>query len=87
MLINVIQLIYVSSPTEYCSVEYFYYHVQFGVKLIHINTLRTGEADLRFYITTVQDGCRKSAFLKRACFPCTIHLIMQYIEPVSEWSC
>ena len=29
----------------------------------------------------------KSAFLTRACFPCTIHLIMQYIEPVSEWSC
>ena len=49
-----------------------------------INTLRTGDADLRFYITTEQDGWRKSAFLKRACFPCTIHLIMQYIEPVSE---
>ena len=46
----------------------------------------TGDADLRFYITTVQDGLRKSAFLTRACFPCTIHLIMQYIEPVSEWS-
>ena len=40
-----------------------------------------------FYITTVQDGWRKSAFLTRACFPCTVHLIMQYIEPVSEWSC
>ena len=52
-----------------------------------LNTLRTGDADLRFYITTVQDGWRKSAFLTRACFPCTIHLIMQYIEPVSEWSC
>ena len=51
-----------------------------------LNTLRTGDADLRFYITTVQDGWRKSAFLRRACFPCTIHLIMQYIEPVSEWS-
>jgi len=26
-------------------------------KLIHcINTLRTGDADLRFYVTTVQDG-------------------------------
>ena len=23
---------------------------------MHINTLRTGDADLRFYITTVQDG-------------------------------
>ena len=28
-----------------------------------VNTLRTGDADLRFYITTVQDGWRKSAFL------------------------
>ena len=47
-----------------------------------LNTLMTGDADLRFYITTVQDGWCKSAFLTRACFPCTIHLIMQYIEPV-----
>ena len=31
-----IQLIYVSSPIEYHSVEYFYCHVQFGIKLIHI---------------------------------------------------
>ena len=54
---------------------------------VRLNTLRTGDADLRFYITTVQDGWRKSAFLTCACFPCTIHLIMQYIEPVSEWSC
>ena len=52
-----------------------------------LNTLRTGDADLRFYITTVQDWWRKSAFLTCACFPCTIHLIMQYKEPVSEWSC
>ena len=51
----------------------------------YVNTLRTGDADLRFYITTVQDGWRKSAFLTRACFTCTIYLIMQYIEPVSEW--
>jgi hypothetical protein len=28
----------------------------------NINTLRTGDADLRVYITTVQDGWRKSAF-------------------------
>ena len=54
---------------------------------VKVNTLRTGDAYLRFYITTVQDGWGKSAFLTRACFPCTIHLIMQYIEPVSEWSC
>ena len=53
----------------------------------HFNTLRTGDADLRFYITTVQDGWRKSAFLTRACFSCIIDLIMQYIKPVSEWSC
>jgi len=52
-----------------------------------INTLRTGDADLCFYITTVQDGWRKSAFLICTCFPCTIHLIVQYIEPVSIWSC
>ena len=52
-----------------------------------LNTLRMGDADLRFYNTIVQDGWCKSAFLTRACFPCTIHLIMQYIEPVSEWSC
>ena len=51
------------------------------------NTLRTGDSDLRFYITTVQDGWGKSAFLTRAYFPCTIHLIMPYIEPVSEWFC
>ena len=51
------------------------------------NTLRTGDADLRFYITTMQDEWRKSSFLTRASFPCTVHLIMQYIEPVSEWSC
>ena len=53
----------------------------------NVNTLRKDDGDLRFYITTVQDGWRKSAFLTRACFPCTIHLIMQYTEPVSEWSC
>ena len=53
---------------------------------LYFNALRTGDADLRFYITTVQDGRSKSAFLTRACFPCTIHLIMQYIEPVFEWS-
>ena len=53
----------------------------------HINTLRTGDTDLHFYITTVQDGWRKSAFLTRTWFPCTIYLIMQYMEPVSEWSC
>jgi len=51
-----------------------------------INTLWTGDADLRLYITTVQDGWRKSAFLTRAWFPRTTHLITQYMEHFSEWS-
>jgi len=45
-----------------------------GNGCVKFNTLRTGDADLPFYITTVQDGWRKSAFLTCACFPCTIHL-------------
>jgi len=28
----------------------------FSTKFQYINTLRTGDADLRFYITTVQNG-------------------------------
>jgi len=52
-----------------------------------INTLRTGDADWHLYITTVQDRRRKSVFLTSAWFPCIIHLITQYMEPVSEWSC
>jgi len=52
-----------------------------------INTLWTGDADLRLYITTVQDGWSKSAFLTRAWFPRTIHSITQYMEHFSEWSC
>ena len=49
----------------------------------------------------IEDGWRRFAFLHYSCarrmtqiclfntrlFPCTVHLIMQYIEPVSEWSC
>jgi len=31
----------------------------------NINTLRTGEADLRFYVTTVQNGWSRFAFLTR----------------------
>ena len=62
-------------------------HPKHGIKHPLLNILRTGDADLRFYITTVQDGWRKSAFLTRACLPRTINLIMQYIEPVSEWFC
>jgi len=49
--------------------------------------LWTGDADLRLYITTVQDGWRKSAFLTRAWFPRTLDLITQYKEHFSEWSC
>jgi hypothetical protein len=45
--------------------------------LNYFNTLGTGDADLRFYITTVQDGWRKSAFLTRSWFPHTIHFITQ----------
>ena len=52
-----------------------------------INTLRRGDTNLRIYITTVQDGWRKCAFLTRACFPCKIDLITQYIKPVTEWFC
>ena len=52
-----------------------------------VNTLWTGDAELRLYITTVQDGWRKSAFLTRALFPRTTHLITQYMEHFSEWSC
>jgi hypothetical protein len=63
-----------------------------GTNLMHkfiyyLNTLRTGDADLRFYITTVRDGWRKSAFLTRAWCPRTIHLIMQYREPLLERLC
>ena len=47
-----------------------------------LNTLRTGDANLCFYITTAQDGWRKSAFLTRACFPCTIHLTLGTVRPV-----
>ena len=39
----------------------------------YINTRHTGDADLCLYITTVQDGWRKSAFLTSAWFPRTIH--------------
>ena len=69
----------------------WYYQSPYFHQLIHRWTVLThwGRVTqiLRFYITTVRDGWCKSAFLKSACFPCTIHLIMQYIEPVSEWSC
>jgi hypothetical protein len=33
--------------------------------LTNLSILRTSDADLRLYITTVQDGWRKSAFLTR----------------------
>ena len=34
---------------------------------IIFNTLRTGDADLRFYVTTVQDGWGRFAFLRYNC--------------------
>ena len=34
----------------------FYYGSFIFPPLKHVKTLRTGDADLRFYITTVQDG-------------------------------
>jgi hypothetical protein len=55
--------------------------------LFFLNTLRTGDADLRLYITTVRDGWCKSAFLTHAWCPHTIHLITQYREPLLEWFC
>jgi hypothetical protein len=55
----------------------------------HNNTLRTGDVDLRLYITTVQDGWRKSAFLTSVWFSArsrVLDVITQYMAPVSEWS-
>jgi hypothetical protein len=46
-----------------------------------LNALWTGDSDLRLYITTVQDGRRKSASLNRAWFPRTMHLITQKLLP------
>jgi hypothetical protein len=68
-----------------------YYHVCncWHTKVMHLNTLRTGDADLRLYITTVQDGWRKSAFLTSVWFPArsrVLDVITQYMAPVSEWS-
>jgi len=36
---------------EYIALNPFHSHVK-----VFFNTLRTGDADLRFYVTTVQDG-------------------------------
>jgi hypothetical protein len=46
-----------------------FFRIKQGDTYSELNTLRTGDAILRFYITTVQDGWRKSAFLTRAFFP------------------
>ena len=45
------------------------YRYFFSVKPIQfiVNTLRTGDADLRFYVTAVQDGWRRFAFLRYSC--------------------
>jgi hypothetical protein len=53
---------------------------------LEVNTLRTGDADLRLYVTTVQDGWCKSAFLTSAWFPARLRVldvITQYMAPVS----
>jgi len=83
--LNIYRLL-IKTSTPGCLVSRLLKNFISGSRII-VNTLRTGDADLRFYITAVQDRWRKSAFLTRAGFPCTVHLIMQYIEPVSEWSC
>ena len=80
--LSLLQVSFIKKPRDN-----FTYRCTHTVSLCGLNTLRTGDADFRFYITTVQDGWRKSAFLTRACFPCTVQLIMQYIESVSEWFC
>jgi len=51
------------------------------------NTLRTGDADLRFLHYNCARRMTQICVFNMCLFPCTIHLIMQYIEPVSEWSC
>jgi hypothetical protein len=56
---------------EECSSQH--YTTFWDVKIIYItfNTLRTGDANLRFCITTVKDEWHKSAFLTHAWFPRT----------------
>jgi hypothetical protein len=58
----------------------------------HLNTLRTGDADLRFdrvlqsfgsYVTTARRVTQICVFT-RGWFPCTLHLITQYMEPFFE---
>ena len=51
-----------NAPSLYPSL----YLLSFPISLcVPLNTLRTGDADLRFYVTTVQDGWRRFAFLTR----------------------
>jgi len=38
------------------TVRYSFFLFHFPVSSLFLNTLRTGDADLRLYITTVQDG-------------------------------
>jgi hypothetical protein len=53
---------FISYPYKHSSVNAFLFsNTHFTVKFTGngaglLNTLRTGDADLRFYITTVQDG-------------------------------
>ena len=73
-----------------CEKRCFIQHVWTSVTLFYVNqflnTLWTGDADLHLYITTVQDDANLH-FLTCAWFPRTVHLITQYMEPVSEWFC
>ena len=56
----------VSLPRNKISVEIREHYLDWYKKYFHFfNTLRTGDADLRFYIITVQDGWRRFAFLTR----------------------
>jgi len=39
--------------------------IAYSNEVMYVSTLWTGDADLRFYVTTVQDGWRRFAFLTR----------------------
>jgi hypothetical protein len=41
---------------RYCKCTYIGTDMKYSFSLSDFNTLRTGDADLRFYITTVRDG-------------------------------
>jgi hypothetical protein len=49
-------LVFYMCDTQLLFKRYLPYNVPYSDNLVSFNTLRTGDADLRFYITTVQDG-------------------------------